>query len=91
MVPLTCPGVTPVMDVPVDTPRSPATAVGPVLVTAEPASTANEAATPRTTGGSAATADPAVTVKAISASTAAEAVATTGRSRARGWDTIGSV
>ncbi len=43
------PGGNPVTALPGDTPRSPVTTVGPVLVTVEPASTAKDAADPRLT------------------------------------------
>jgi hypothetical protein len=51
------PGGKPVTDVPGLTPRSPETVDGPVLVTVEPAITANELAVPRPTEGCAAEAD----------------------------------
>src|SRR5579862_7921761 len=45
--PVTCPGGKPTTEVPVQTPRSPFTVVGPVLVTAVPARTPKLAAAPR--------------------------------------------
>src|SRR5438552_6653078 len=50
IVPLTVPGGNPVTAVPGLTPRSPLTVVAPVLVTVEPARTANVVAAPRATG-----------------------------------------
>src|SRR3989454_1798077 len=50
IVPLTLPGGNPVTAVPGLSPRSPLTVVAPVLVTMEPARTANVVAAPRATG-----------------------------------------
>jgi hypothetical protein len=50
IVPLTVPGGNPVTAVPGETPRFPVTVVPPVLVTVEPARTANGAAVPSSTG-----------------------------------------
>src|SRR5688572_10761918 len=50
IVPLTVPGGNPVTAVPGLSPRSPLTVVAPVLVTVEPARTANVVAAPRATG-----------------------------------------
>src|SRR5688572_1042559 len=50
IVPLTVPGGNPVTAVPGLSPRSPLTLVAPVLVTVEPARTANVLAAPRATG-----------------------------------------
>src|SRR5207245_6048936 len=50
IVPLTVPGGNPVTAVPGLSPRSPLTVVAPVLVTVEPARTANVLAAPRATG-----------------------------------------
>src|SRR5438093_4553128 len=50
IVPLTVPGGNPVTAVPGFSPRSPLTLVAPVLVTVEPARTANVLAAPRATG-----------------------------------------
>ena len=49
MTPVTSPGASPVMVVPLLTPTSPVTAVAPVLVMALPASTAKSPAAPRFT------------------------------------------
>src|SRR5439155_14298005 len=50
IVPLTVPGGNPVTAVPGLSPRSPLTVVAPVLLTVEPARTANVLAAPRATG-----------------------------------------
>src|SRR5438093_744455 len=65
IVPLTVPGGNPVTAVPGLSPRSPLTLVAPVLVTVEPARTANVLAAPRATG-----AGPAAEVEVASAGVA---------------------
>src|SRR5439155_779056 len=63
IVPLTLPGGNPVTAVPGLSPRSPLTVVAPVLLTVEPARTANVLAAPRATGACPAGVAAAVVVK----------------------------
>jgi hypothetical protein len=72
--PETIPGGNPVIALSGDTPTSPSTAVGPVLVTVEPAKTANVEAVPRFTGNRSAMDGAGAVIKTTSSSASSDPV-----------------
>src|SRR5688572_28861010 len=84
IIPLTVPGGNPVTAVPGLSPRSPLTLVAPVLVTVEPARTANVLAAPRATGACPAAAAAVVSAGIANPNTRAKAAVTPGKLTVRG-------